>query len=90
MKINKERLELLNEIMALEFSMVDLNLYLDTHPCDEKALIIFQQYGCKLKPLKEKYEDEYAPITAENAGNRHWRWIEDPWPWEIDYEMGGK
>ena len=37
MKIKKERLELLKEIMALEFSLVDLNLYLDTHPEDERA-----------------------------------------------------
>lgn len=90
MKINKERLELLKEIMALEFSMIDLNLYLDTHPRDEKALIVFGQYGCRLKDMKEKYENEYGPLTPANAGNSHWKWIEEPWPWEIDYEMGGK
>lgn len=90
MKIGKERLELLKEIMALEFSLVDLNLYLDTHPEDEKALMVFEQYSCRLIDLRDKYEEEHAPLTAQDGGNRHWRWIEDPWPWEIDYEMGGK
>ena len=90
MNLKKERLELLKEIMALEFSAVELNLFLDTHPEDEKALIVFQQYICKLKDLREKYENDYAPITPDNGGNDHWRWIDDPWPWEIDYEMGGR
>ncbi|MCQ1528198.1 spore coat protein CotJB [Lutispora saccharofermentans] len=90
MKINKERLELLKEIMALEFSMIDLNLYLDTHPRDEKPLMIFAQYSCRLKDLKEKYENEYGPLTPDRAANSEWKWIEEPWPWQIDYEMGGK
>lgn len=90
MKISKERLELLKEIIALEFSAVDLNLYLDTHPKDEKALMIFDQYCCKLEALIEKYENDYEPLTACDTGNRHWKWIDEPWPWEIDYEMGGK
>ena len=89
MKI-KRKAELLKEIMALEFSLVDLNLYLDTHPEDERALMVFEQYSRKLKSLRGRYEKEYAPLTALEAGNRSWNWIEDPWPWEIDYEMGGK
>lgn len=90
MKISKDRLELLKEIMALDFSLIELNLYLDTHPEDEKALMVFKQYSCKSKELKEKYENQYAPLIAANGANRDWRWIEDPWPWEIDYEMGGR
>jgi len=90
MKIKKERLELLKEIMALEFSLVDLNLYLDTHPEDERALMVFDQYSRKHRNLREKYEREYGPLTALEAGNRQWNWIDEPWPWEIDYEMGGK
>ena len=30
--------ELMLRIQALEFTAVDLNLYLDTHPCDARAL----------------------------------------------------
>ncbi len=90
MKINKERLEMLKGIMAIEFSLVDLNLFLDTHPTDRKALTIFNEYTLKLCKLVNDYEKKFAPLTATTPSNCPWRWIEDPWPWEIDYEMGGK
>ena len=38
MDISRDRLELLKEIMAVDFSLVELNLYLDTHPLDQRAL----------------------------------------------------
>ena len=35
--------ELMLRIQALEFTAVDLNLYLDTHPCDARALADYNQ-----------------------------------------------
>jgi spore coat protein JB len=40
--------------------------------------------------LKEEYQKKYAPLTHEIVSKCPWEWIEEPWPWEIDYEMGGK
>lgn len=90
MKISKERLELLKGIMAIEFSLMDLNLYLDTHPTDRRALTIFNDYTMRLVDMKRDYEEEFAPLTVSTPSGYPWRWIENPWPWEIDYEMEGK
>lgn len=90
MKIDKERLEMLKEIMALEFSGVELNLYLDTHPVDQRALAIHNDYMVRLRKLKDEYQRKYALLTHEFVSDCPWNWIENPWPWEIDYEMGGK
>lgn len=90
MKIERERLELLKEIMAIDFSLVELNLYLDTHPYDQRALMLHNEYVVKSKRLKEKYEEKYDMLTINNLSKCPWEWIRDPWPWEIDYEMGGK
>lgn len=90
MKISKERLELLLEIMALEFSLIDLNLYLDTHPSDGRALTLFNEYTMRLNDMKKRYESKFEPLTASFPSNCPWSWIENPWPWEIDYEMEGK
>ena len=90
MKIERERLELLKEIMAIDFSNIELNLYLDTHPVDQKALAIKNDYVMKLKKLEDEYQTKYGPLTQSVASDCPWAWIEDPWPWEIDYEMGGK
>jgi spore coat protein JB len=90
MKIEKERLEMLKEIMALDFSSIELNLYLDTHPMDQRALAIHNDYTMRLNKLKDEYEKNYAFLTHKNVSTCPWEWIEEPWPWEIDYEMGGR
>jgi spore coat protein JB len=90
MKIERERLELLKEIMAVDFSSLELNLYLDTHPNDQRALALHNEYVNTSKRLREVYEKKYDFITHKNISECPWEWIKNPWPWEIDYEMGGK
>jgi spore coat protein JB len=90
MKIDRDRLDMLKEIMALDFSSIELNLYLDTHPMDKRALAIYNDYIMKAKKLREEYEMKYAFLTPMHMSDAPWRWIEGPWPWEINYEMGGK
>ncbi len=90
MKIERERLELLKEIMAIDFSLLELNLYLDTHPYDQRALALHNGYVNKSKMLKEVYEEKYDLLTHKHVSDCPWEWIKNPWPWEIDYEMGGK
>ncbi len=86
------RQELLNQIRAIEFMTVELNLYLDTHPCDMRALKEYNMYTQQLMTLKAQYERQYGPLsnfgTALNQG-MSWRWIEEPWPWEQDHWMEG-
>jgi len=77
------RENLLKEIMSYDFTCIDLNLYLDTHPSDQRALMLYNTNVQKSKMLREKYERMYGPLTplSFNYGNS-WRWIDSPWPWE--------
>lgn len=81
------RKSLLKKIMAEEFTAVELNLYLDTHPDDEKALNEFNDTVRKLNRLKQEYESEYGPLTnfGYATSNYPWKWVEEPWPWEINF-----
>ncbi len=88
MEIGRERLEMLKEIMAIDFSLIELNLYLDTHPMDQRALNLHNDYVMKIDRLKENYQKKYALLTSCHISDCPWEWISDPWPWEIDYEMG--
>ncbi len=77
------RQELLKEIMACEFTLIDLNLYLDTHPYDQRAIYIFNNTVQKARMLRNTYERMYGPLTASASNNpAKWQWIESPWPWE--------
>ena len=80
----------LGELQALEFVLLELGLYLDTHRNDIEAFALFQQYAALEKAGRDKYESMFGPITMNAvADSRDWNcWIMDPWPW--DYPEGGK
>ena len=74
---------LMKDLMAHDFAAYDLQLFLDTHPCDKKALECFQKQTAKAKELKKEYEEKYGPITASGAKcELPWQWIQSPWTWE--------
>ena len=75
------RSEIILKIQELSFACVDLNLYLDTHPDDQKALCLHRKYCKQVKELKDKYQKVYGPLTINYPCNK-WRWLEEPWPWE--------
>ena len=79
--INMEsRSEMLKKIKCLRFSVIELALYLDTHPNDEKALCLHNKYTKELKIICDKYQKVYGPLTIEYPCNK-WIWLEEPWPW---------
>ena len=73
--------KLLHKIMAYDFGINELALYLDTHSDDERALCLHNRYCKEVKELNDKYQKVYGPLTIEYPCNK-WRWLEEPWPWE--------
>lgn len=78
---NMSKNELLNQIMALNFAVNDLVLYLDVHPTDSKAICLHNEYSKKVVLLTEEYQRLYGPLTV-NFTSDTWDWIDEPWPWE--------
>ena len=74
--------DLLEEIRALMFSVNDLSLYLDTHPCDMKAINSHRQYNEKLRELMNIYQTQYAPLSIYQPVGNWEKWVNSPWPWE--------
>ncbi len=76
-----EQEEMLMKIREFSFAVVDLGLYLNTHPEDNKALCLHRKYTKELKDIKDKYQKVYGPLSIYYPCNK-WRWLEQPWPWE--------
>lgn len=77
----------LTELMALEFAVVELGLYLDTHPNDGDALEVFRDYVERAKEAKCAYEQKFGPLMLKEGGKSNcWDWICDPWPWDVCQE----
>ncbi len=75
------RREMMQQIQALNFAIIELGLYLDTHPEDQKALCLHNKYCKELDELEEQYQKAFGPLTIKFPCNK-WRWLEEPWPWE--------
>ena len=80
-EFNQTRAEMLERIKCLNFAIIELGLYLDTHPDDEKALCLHRKYSKEYRELTDKYQKIYGPLTIQFPCNK-WRWLESPWPWE--------
>lgn len=73
----------LHELMALDFAIKELSLYLDTHSSDRDAFELFQTYTALSKAGRLKYIELYGPIEVSDlCAAEEYTWIKSPWPWE--------
>ena len=72
----------LSELQVLGFVLTELGLYLDTHPKDQEAFRLFQQYAALYQEGRMRYEEQYGPLQQINAAaDDHYTWLHGPWPW---------
>ena len=82
---------LLAWIDQVSFAVVEMNLYLDTHPEDEDALAFFREKVELRKEALKQYAEQYDPLTIDTANDRMSRsfeWVMQPWPWEVNRKGG--
>ena len=73
----------LGELMALNFVVQELGLYLDTHHEDREALNLFTEYVRLLKKGTATFVERYGPLDQTQVDPQNgYTWINDPWPWE--------
>lgn len=86
--VSGEKDELLLKIQELTFKVIDLGLYLDINPKDEKIYYEFRNASKELKKMKEIYEKNYGPLClTETEYYSEYKWNKNPWPWMNE---GGK
>lgn len=75
--------QLLHWIDMVSFAMVDMMLYLDTHPKDVEAIKYFNHYMEQRRAAMRAYAESYGPLTPETARSTdYWDWSATPLPWE--------
>jgi len=77
----------LYNVMQYAFAINDLNLYLDVHPEDNKALNLLKEFIKEEKNVKEEYERIYGSLEVCDVKGNDFDWINGPWSWEN--ENGG-
>ena len=78
----------LKDIGILDFVLVELTLYLDTHPCDRNALEYFNHYSKIKMKMEKEFSQMYFPLKKDLAeSDKEWRWGTAPSPWEAAFPM---
>lgn len=81
--MNQEGMRMLKDISIVDFVLVDLTLYLDTHPYDQNAMEYFNHYSRIKNRMSREFSMKYFPLTKDMAeSNKEWRWGSAPLPWE--------
>lgn len=77
--------DLITRIQELEFTAIDLNLFLDTHPECMEALMEYNRCASQLEQLKKIYEMKYGPLLnfGFSPSQYPWKWVNEPWPWDL-------
>ena len=71
------------ELMALDFAIDELGLYLTTHSNDQEALQLYWSYINLAKEGREKYQKKYGPLLQTDlTPDQGYAWLKDPWPWD--------
>ncbi|MFW5999304.1 MAG: spore coat protein CotJB [Halanaerobiaceae bacterium] len=85
-RYRRVNVEQLREIMAVNFALLETILYLNTHPADEAVMELYNRFARRLMELIRDYQENYSLLVPHLPGEETpWRWIEEPWPWQIDY-----
>ena len=72
----------LSELMALDFAVDELGLYLTTHADDREALELYWSYIALAQEGRKRYQETYGPILQTDITPDGYRWLNDPWPWD--------
>ncbi len=79
-------LNMLAQIRELQFAVLETNLYLNTHPEDMRVLRLHNSFARDLCQLTREYQQNYGMLRANFCDAEFpWQWIEEPWPWQINY-----
>jgi spore coat protein JB len=75
----------LEDLQKVDFVLVELKLYLDTHPTDMQAIQRYNQLVQRRQQLCYAFELRYGPLKHfGNSFSRFpWQWPETPWPWQV-------
>lgn len=81
----REYYQYLQELQTIDFVLVELTLYLDTHPDDQQSLAQFGQFQKRKTVLMQQFQALFGPLQefGNSAVGQTWTWAEGPWPWQV-------
>lgn len=76
--------DLMRSIQTVDFALVELSLYLNTHPYDLDAVRQYNTLAKQSQALKKQYEEQVGALSSFGVQlSRHpFDYALTDWPWE--------
>ena len=75
--------DLFKFIQNTNFALIEMALYLDTHPECPCGLETYHDYHHSIKRAIDIYEKKYGPLPIYGVNCKdNWDWVDEPWPWQ--------
>jgi len=81
--MNEEQM-MRRKLSAIQFSLWELHLFLDTHPNNCDAQKKSEDYKIKYEQLLKEFERDFGPLNQNLEDTSLWAWVSEPWPWEVE------
>jgi spore coat protein JB len=84
-QVDERYYQLMHELQSLDFVLVELSLYLDTHKDDMNAIQQFNEYTGRRWQVASEFEANYGPLLqfGHSYTGFPWQWTDSPWPWQV-------
>ncbi|WP_067622817.1 spore coat protein CotJB [Alicyclobacillus acidiphilus] len=82
-KMNDAYYAALQQLQSVDFSLVELNLYLDTHPEDNQAMRQYNELRTQRQMIVQNFENQFGPLTNFGDTTSTQLWNVGPWPWQV-------
>ncbi|WP_044899427.1 spore coat protein CotJB [Brevibacillus sp. LEMMJ03] len=84
-QVDERYYQLMHELQTLDFVLVELSLYLNTHRDDMNAIQQFNEYSGRRWQVACEFEAHYGPLLqyGHSYSGYPWQWPESPWPWQV-------
>lgn len=88
MSTSEDQWNMLQKVQQMDFVVVELTLYTDTHQNDEDALKQWREAIKDAAAVRKEYENKFGPISLMSVPSKQalevgWRWNQAPWPWQL-------
>ncbi|HEX7056566.1 MAG TPA: spore coat protein CotJB [Bacilli bacterium] len=84
-KCDETYYKMLQQLQEADFVLVELNLYLDTHPQDAQALQQYNHFAQIREQLAREFTARFGPLQhfGRDLSRFPFAWPEPPWPWQV-------
>lgn len=85
-----KKMQMKTAIMQYDFTIKEIELFLDTHPNCHRALHALDEYRKRRAMKVAQYERQfgrYIVTTDDTPTEAPWAWLDAPWPWEREVDV---